>query len=56
MRHKFLTLSTLTLLLSSLSACHGILELFQQKKRMERGWFPMNPKRKDEYSCKNERS
>ena len=26
MRHKFLTLSTLTLLLSSLSACHGILD------------------------------
>ena len=26
MRHKFLTLCTLTLLLSSLSACHGILD------------------------------
>ena len=26
MRHKLLTLSTLTLLLSSLSACHGILD------------------------------
>ncbi len=28
----------------------GIGELFSQKKRVEKGWFPMNPKRKDEYS------
>lgn len=27
----------------------GIGELFSQKKRVERGWFPMNPKRKNEY-------
>ena len=27
----------------------GIGELFEQKKRVKRGWFPMNPKRKDEY-------
>lgn len=27
----------------------GIGELFHQKKRVKRGWFPMNPKRKDEY-------
>lgn len=27
----------------------GIGELLSQKKRVERGWFPMNPKRKDEY-------
>ncbi len=25
----------------------SILELFQQKKRVEKGWFPRNPKRKD---------
>lgn len=25
----------------------SILELFQQRKRVERGWFPKNPKRKD---------
>ena len=37
------------------SCLWSILELFEQKKRVERGWFPMNPKRKDEYSCKNER-
>ena len=28
----------------------SIGELFEQKKRVERGWFPMNPKRKDQYS------
>lgn len=29
------------------SALWGIGELFEQKKRVERGWFPKNPKRKD---------
>ena len=28
------------------SSFWSILELFQQKKRVERGWFPKNPKRK----------
>ena len=23
--------------------------LFEQKKRVEKGWFPMNPRRKNEY-------
>lgn len=27
----------------------SIGELFEQRKRVQRGWFPMNPKRKDEY-------
>ena len=27
----------------------GIGELFSQKKRVEKGWFPMNPRRKHEY-------
>lgn len=27
----------------------SIGELFSQKKRVEKGWFPMNPKRKSEY-------
>lgn len=27
----------------------GIGELFSQKKRVEKGWFPMNPKRRHEY-------
>ena len=28
----------------------AIGELFEQKHRVEKGWFPMNPKRKDEYA------
>ncbi|MBO5642045.1 MAG: DUF4491 family protein [Prevotella sp.] len=28
------------------SSLWSILELFEQKKRVERGWFPKNPKRK----------
>lgn len=28
----------------------SIGELFSQKKRVEKGWFPMNPKRKDHYT------
>jgi hypothetical protein len=35
------------------SCLWSILELFQQKKRVEKGWFPMNPKRKDEYKPQN---
>ncbi len=31
------------------SSLWGILEVFQQHKRVQKGWFPMNPKRKDEY-------
>lgn len=31
------------------SSLWGILEIFQQHKRVQRGWFPMNPKRKSEY-------
>ena len=31
------------------SALWGIGELFAQKKRVEKGWFPMNPNRKHEY-------
>ncbi len=27
----------------------GIKELFEQRQRVLRGWFPMNPKRKAEY-------
>lgn len=32
------------------SALWGIGELFAQRKRVERGWFPMNPDRKNEYN------
>jgi hypothetical protein len=31
------------------SALWGIGELFSQKKRVEKGWFPMNPRRRHEY-------
>lgn len=31
------------------SCLWSILEIFEQKKRVEKGWFPMNPRRKDEY-------
>ena len=27
----------------------SVKELYDQKKRVRKGWFPMNPKRKDEY-------
>lgn len=26
-----------------------ILEIFEQKRRVKKGWFPMNPKRKNDY-------
>lgn len=31
------------------SSLWGILEVFQQHRRVQRGWFPMNPKRKKDY-------
>lgn len=31
------------------SSLWGILEVFQQHKRVQKGWFPMNPKRKNDY-------
>ncbi len=33
----------------SCSSFWSILEIFQQRKRVLKGWFPMNPKRKDDY-------
>lgn len=32
------------------SSLWAIGELFEQKKRVEKGWFPLNPKRKDKYN------
>lgn len=32
------------------SSLWSIGELFSQKKRVEKGWFPMNPRRRHEYS------
>lgn len=31
------------------SCLWSILEIFEQKERVEKGWFPMNPKRKGDY-------
>ncbi len=31
------------------SSLWSIGEIFEQRKRVEKGWFPKNPKRKDEY-------
>lgn len=33
------------------SSLWTIGELFSQRKRVEKGWFPMNPKRKHEYKA-----
>lgn len=33
---------------TAFSAFWGIGEVFAQRKRVERGWFPKNPKRKSE--------
>ena len=33
----------------------SIGEIFAQKKRVEKGWFPMNPKRRHEYNITNEK-
>lgn len=31
------------------SCLWSILEIFEQKQRVKKGWFPMNPKRKEDY-------
>ena len=36
------------------SCLWSILEVFEQKQRVEKGWFPMNPKRKNEYKNQQE--
>lgn len=34
------------------SCLWSILEIFEQRQRVLKGWFPMNPKRKKEYEGK----
>lgn len=34
---------------TSFSSFWGILEVFDQRKRVLKGWFPKNPKRMDDY-------
>ncbi len=43
------TVFSALLAITGASLLWGIGELFSQKKRVEKGWFPMNPKRKHEY-------
>ena len=31
------------------SCLWSILEIFEQRQRVKKGWFPKNPKRKDDY-------
>lgn len=35
--------------LAGASFLWSIIELFEQRERVRKGWFPMNPKRKKEY-------
>lgn len=35
----------------SFSSFWGILEVFKQRERVKKGWFPMNPKRKADYTA-----
>lgn len=37
----------------SFSSFWSILEVFEQRKRVLKGWFPMNPKRKKDYQRKH---
>lgn len=32
------------------SSLWSILEIFEQRNRVKKGWFPMNPKHKDRYT------
>lgn len=36
------------------SCMWSILELFEQHKRVEKGWFPMNPQRQSDYHKQKE--
>ena len=37
------------------SSFWSIKELFEQRQRVLKGWFPMNPKRKEEYRTDSDR-
>lgn len=39
----------------SFSSFWTIKELFEQRERVLKGWFPMNPKRKEEYRTDSDR-
>jgi len=50
----FLTEGTLSTVMgaAAFSAFWGIYEMFEQEKRVLKGWFPENPKRHDYYEAK----
>ena len=41
------TIISILIAVFAFSSFWSILELFQQKKRVEKGWFPSHPKRKN---------
>lgn len=43
------TLAAAIIGVTGCSALWSILEIFEQRERVRKGWFPMNPKRKSEY-------
>ena len=43
------TLTASAIGIAGCSSLWSILEIFEQRKRVMRGWFPMNPRRKDSY-------
>lgn len=43
------TIGSTALGVVSFSCFWSILEIFEQRKRVLKGWFPMNPKRADDY-------
>jgi len=43
------TITSIVLGVVGCSCLWSILEIFEQKQRVMKGWFPMNPKRKDDY-------
>ncbi|RRC99146.1 DUF4491 family protein [Prevotella sp. OH937_COT-195] len=57
----FAALFTENIIVSSILGVTGasllwaIGELFSQKKRVEKGWFPLNPKRKHEYNLEKDK-
>ena len=46
------TLASALLGVFAFSCFWSIIEVFEQEKRVKRGWFPKNPKRKDEHDEK----
>ena len=45
----FLNYEGILLGIFAFSSFWGIGEVFHQRERVRKGWFPMNPKRKNEY-------